>query len=326
VCSDGRPGVQIPIRPFELRTQTRELYKHGVKLKLRPQAYQLLALLLERAGDAVTREELLKRIWPSDTTHAQNTAIKELRGAPSDSVSEPRYIETLPKLGYRVISPVEAVAGAVAGVGVKGAGEKPEPAVAGGVGKEAKAVSRGPAGPRTWRWVAALVIGAVIVAGLLAIVKWRRSGRSPQAADARGRTMLAVLPFENLTGEEAQDYFSDGLTEEMIAQLGQLDPQKFGVIARTSVMHYKPSEKMDQIGRELGVQYVLEGSVRRDSGKVRINAQLIEVAGQTHLWSQQYDRELTNLLAVQGEIAGEISDEIQLTLGGQKLGAPVHPA
>jgi TolB-like protein len=287
-------------------------------------------LLLERAGDAVTREELLKRIWPSDTfvdfEHGLNTAIKELRGALSDSASEPRYIETLPKLGYRVISPVEAVAGSVAGVGVKGAGEKPEPAVAGGVGKEAEAVSREPAGPRRWRW-AGLVIGAVIVAGLLAIVKWRRSGRSPQAAVARGRTMLAVLPFENLTGEEAQDYFSDGLTEEMIAQLGRLDPQKFGVIARTSVMQYKhTSEKMDQIGRELGVQYVLEGSVRRDSGKVRINAQLIEVAGQTHLWSQQYHRELTNLLAVQGEIAGEISDETQLTLGGQKLGAPVHPA
>jgi DNA-binding winged helix-turn-helix (wHTH) protein len=129
-------------------------------------------LLLERAVDAVTREELLKRIWPSDTfvdfEHGLNTAIKELRGALSDSASEPRYIETLPKLGYRVISPVEAVAGAVAGVGVKGAGEKPEPAVAGGVGKEAEAVSREPAGPRRWR-CAGLVIGAVIVAGLLAL-------------------------------------------------------------------------------------------------------------------------------------------------------------
>jgi cholera toxin transcriptional activator len=118
VCGDGRPSV---LGPFELRTQTRELYKHGVKLKLRPQAYQLLALLLERAEDAVTREELLKRIWPSDTfvdfEHGLNTAIKELRGALSDSASEPRYIETLPKLGCRVISPVEAVAGAVAAVG-----------------------------------------------------------------------------------------------------------------------------------------------------------------------------------------------------------------
>ena len=97
--------------PFELRTQTRELYKHGVKLKLRPQAYQVLAVLLERAGDAVTREELLKRVWPSDTfvdfEHGLNTAIKELRGALSDSATEPRYIETLPKLGYRVIAPVE---------------------------------------------------------------------------------------------------------------------------------------------------------------------------------------------------------------------------
>ena len=180
---------------------------------------------------------------------------------------------------------------------------------------------------RRWQWVAVIVVGAAMIAGLLAMLKRSRPEHSAQLADVRGRTMLAVLPFENLTGEEGQEYFSDGLTEEMIAQLGRLDPQKFGVIARTSVMHYKhTSEKMDQIGRELGVQYVLEGSVRRDSGKVRINAQLIEVAGQTNLWSQEYDRELTNLLAVQAEIALEISDEIQLTLGGPKLSAPAHPA
>ena len=319
--------------PFELRTQTRELYKHGVKLKLRPQAYQVLAVLLERAGDAVTREELLKRVWPSDTfvdfEHGLNTAIKELRGALSDSATEPRYIETLPKLGYRVIAPVEGVAGA-AGVSdeestaklVPGAdrssGDQAELAVAGGSWQ----VNR-----RKWQWVAAAVIGAAVIAGSLAMLKRSRAGRSAQIADARGRMMLAVLPFENMTGEEGQEYFSDGLTEEMIAQLGRLDPQKFGVIARTSVMHYKhTSEKMDQIGRELGVQYVLEGSVRRDSGKVRINAQLIEVGGQTHLWSQEYDRELTNLLAVQAEIAQEISDEIQLTLGGPKVSAPAHPA
>ncbi len=319
--------------PFELRTQTRELYKHGAKLKLRPQAYQVLAVLLERAGDAVTREELLKRVWPSDTfvdfEHGLNTAIKELRGALSDSATEPKYIETLPKLGYRVIAPVEGVAGA-AGVSdeestarlVPGAdrssGEPPELAVP----RESRQVNR-----RKWEWIAAAVIGVAVLAGSLAMLKRSRAGHSAQIADARGRTMLAVLPFENLTGEEGQEYFSDGLTEEMIAQLGRLDPQKFGVIARTSVMHYKhTSEKMDQIGRELGVQYVLEGSVRRDSGKVRINAQLIEVGGQTHLWSQEYDRELTNLLAVQAEIAQEISDEIQLTLGGPKVSAPAHPA
>jgi TolB-like protein/Tfp pilus assembly protein PilF len=134
-----------------------------------------------------------------------------------------------------------------------------------------------------------------------------------------------VLPFQNLTGDRTQDYFSDGLTEEMIAQLGRLDPKEFGVIARTSVMHYQHSpEKVDQIGSELGVQYVLEGSVRRDSDKVRINAELIEVAGQRQLWAQQYDRELTNLLVVQAEIAREISDAIQLTLGSPERSESVR--
>jgi TolB-like protein/tetratricopeptide (TPR) repeat protein len=137
--------------------------------------------------------------------------------------------------------------------------------------------------------------------------------------------MVAVLPFKNLTGDDTQDYFSDGLTEEMIAQLGRLDPKELGVIARTSVMHYQhSSEKVDQIGSELDVQYVLEGSVRRDSQKVRINAELIEVDGQRQLWAQQYDRELTNLLVVQAEIAREISDSIQQTLGSPQHSEPIR--
>jgi TolB-like protein/Tfp pilus assembly protein PilF len=139
--------------------------------------------------------------------------------------------------------------------------------------------------------------------------------------------MLAVLPFENLTGDAAQEYFSDGLTEEMIAQLGRLDPEHLGVIARTSVMHYKHSqEQLEQIGRELGVQYVLEGSIRRDAGKVRISAQLIQMRDQSHLWARQYDRELINLLALQGEIAQEIADGIQLTLGDNKRIDSTHQA
>ena len=128
--------------------------------------------------------------------------------------------------------------------------------------------------------------------------------------------MLAVLPFENLTGDPTQEYFSDGLTEEMITQLGNLEPQRLGVIARTSVMHYKNSrEQLEEIARKLGVQYVLEGSVRRDSGKVRITAQLIRVKDQSHVWAQQYDRELNNLLTLQDEIGHAIAREIQLTLG-----------
>jgi TolB-like protein len=128
--------------------------------------------------------------------------------------------------------------------------------------------------------------------------------------------MFAVLPFENLTGDPGQDYFSDGLTEEMIAQLGHLDPNRISVIARTSVMHYKNSPaQLPEIAQDLGVQYVLEGSVRRDSDRVRINARLIQVKDQVPLWSRQYDRELSHLLALQGEIAQEVGDEIQLALG-----------
>jgi len=140
--------------------------------------------------------------------------------------------------------------------------------------------------------------------------------------------MLAVLPFENLTGDAGQEYFSDGLTEEMITQLGRLDPQRLAVIARTSVMHYKNGRQpLDEVARELRVQYVLEGSVRRDSGKVRITAQLIRASDQTHIWAHEYDRELKDLLLVQGEIAQEVADEIQLTLAdNRKPAAAARPA
>ena len=140
--------------------------------------------------------------------------------------------------------------------------------------------------------------------------------------------MVAVLPFQNLTGDPAQDYFSDGLTEEMIAELTRLNQAHLGVIARTSVMVYKVSPKpLDQIGRELGVQYVMEGSVRRDSSRVRITAQLIQIKDQTHLWAREYDRELNNSLALQSEIAQEIGDEIQISLGaGNGVKAANHSA
>jgi TolB-like protein/Tfp pilus assembly protein PilF len=141
-------------------------------------------------------------------------------------------------------------------------------------------------------------------------------GSQPDVVANSERTMVAVLPFENLTGDATQDYFSDGLTEEMIAQLGRVEPERLGVIARTSVMHYKHNdEPLEQIGRELGVQYVLEGSFRRDAGKVRIAAKLIQIKDQRDIWSQQYDRDLSGLLTLQGEIATEISDEIQNALG-----------
>jgi len=284
-------------------------------------------MLVERTGDVVTRAELRQLLWSSETfvdfEHGLNTSIKELRGVLSDTASEHRYIETLPRLGYRMIVPVDVVAPppvneAIAHLQTAAAEEL--------VGKKISH-DRMLHVLAPWRWPVLLGIFVVLIAATAAYFQWSRIRvRQPPGS---GRLMLAVLPFENLTGDVGQDYFSDGLTEEMIAQLGRLDPQRLGVIARTSVMHFKHSqEQLDQIGRELGVQYVLEGSVRRDADKVRISAQLIQVKDQTHLWAEQYDRGLTSLLALQGEIAQEIADEIHLTLGGdhKRIAADPKPA
>src|SRR5712692_9122231 len=291
---------------FEANLHARELLKHGVRVKLSGQPFQILALLLERPCEIVTREQLRERLWPSDTyvdfDHSLNTAVKKLRAVLGDSPENSRYIETIPRVGYRFIAPVQEAA-------VKKEWTAGAPLVDSGsrVQAEVKETSRR-------RWPVLLGISIVLIAALGAYFQWSRSRTGPQTSG--GRSMLAVLPFEMLTGATGQGYFSDSLTEEMIAQLGRLDPLHLGVIGRTSVMHYKDThEPLEQIGRELGVQYVLEGSVRRDANKVRVSAQLIQVKDQSHVWARQYDRELINLLALQGEIAQEIADGIQLTLG-----------
>ena len=333
-------AVQVPkyrFGPFELSPRTRELRKLGNRLKVRPQPFQVLEVLLERGGDVVTREELRERLWQADTfvdfEHGLNTAIKELRAVLSDSATEPRYIGTIPKVGYRMIVPVETAEAKSAAKTVIAMGE-PAPAIrdfvwggeSGWEGSERKQEEekRGAGWPQ---WIAGIVLGLVLVAAGIGFgAKWMRGrDEAKRGAVKNGRVLLAVLPFQNLTGDAGQEYFSDGLTEEMIAQLGLMDPEHFGVIGRTSVMHYKNTqENAEQIGRELGVQYVLEGSVRRDAERVRITAQLIRAGDQTRLWTREFDRELQSLLAVQSEIAHETADEIQQTLGAKKPSAPVE--
>src|SRR5439155_10021060 len=145
------------------------------------------------------------------------------------------------------------------------------------------------------------------------------------AALPADKIMLAVLPFENLTGDSRQEYLSDGLTEEMITQLGRMHPEQLGVIARTSAMQYKKTQKgMDQIGRELGVAYVLEGSLRRAGDRVRISAQLIQVRDQTHLWAESYERDLRDILGLQSEVAQAIAREIDLKLTPQQQARVAH--
>ena len=273
--------------------------------------------MLEHSGEVVTREELRRKLWPADTfvdfDTGLNSAIKKLRDVLSDSAEEHRYIETLHRRGYRFVAPVEVIEplpsngfrlriGSAAHRNPIGHGTKPE---------------RPPKDSTAHRWALPISLAVALLVTLAAYVSWFRPRTNHQPPS--GRSMVAVLPFENLTGDAGQDYFSDGLTEEMIAQLGRLDPEHLGVIARTSVMHYKHSpEPLEQIARELGVQYVLEGSVRRDASEVRITAQLIQTKDQSHVWSHQYDRTPNSLLSLQGEIAQEISDAIQLAVGNRR--------
>lgn len=283
---------------FELDRAAYQLRRSGHALKLERIPMEILLLLTERRGQLVTREQIVERIWGKDrfldTDNSINGAIRKLRQVLKDDSGQPRFIETVTARGYRFIAPVHEPQGSSV--------ESPAP----------------PPSPRAWRARAAALVLLVALATAAGVL-WSRTRTPPAAA---GRVTLAVLPFQNLTGDAGQEYLSDGLTEEMIAQLGAIDPQRLQVIARTSVMRYKTGQApLQRIARELGVQYVLEGSVRRDGNDVRVTAQLIQTKGQTHIWAQQYDRELKDLLALQGEIAQRIATEIRAALGGDTLRA-----
>jgi len=291
---------------------------------------EVLLLLLEERGQLVTREQIVERIWGKDafrdTDNSINGAIRKIRQVLKDDPEQPRFIQTVTGKGYRFIAPI--VENSLEQITTTLAPTKPiidgTPKLESATFSPSQSYSDDiPTTTKSNRrlWSVLVGISIVLIAGLSAYFAWVHSRIHPQLAS--GRLMLAVLPFENLTGDAGQEYFSDGMTEEMITQLGRLDPQHLGIIARTSVMHYKHSpEQLQHIGHELGVQYVLEGSVRRDSDKVRITAQLIQMKDQTHLWARQYDRELSNLLVLQAEIAQDIADEIQTALVDHK---PIPP-
>ncbi len=318
---------------YELDLGAYELRRDGRALRLPRIPMEVLRLLIEQRGNLVTRDQIIERIWGRevfvDTDNSINAAVRKIRLVLKDDADEPHIIQTVPAKGYRFVATVTemglipgslpASGETVAAADVMRTPERIAPDQTGPSQARLAAVSESPAGTRAlgWRrWATGSAIALLLVTAIGIYSGWFH--RSPSAPPAT-RVLLAVLPFENLTGDPAQEYFSDGLTEEMITELGRLDPERLGVIGRTSVMVYKQNPKpLSQIGQELGVQYVLEGSVRRDSSNVRITAQLIQVKDQTHVWARQYDRELKNLLAVQAEIAQEVTDEITLTLGDRR--------
>jgi len=325
---------------YRLDPQKPQLWRDRETVLLTAKAMGILVALVERAGEVVSKDELMEALWPDSYVEEANLTqnVFLLRKALGESAQERNYIVTVPGKGYRFAGDVRVMANGhgsrepMAESEVRGPHPSQQQGVFDGTTEDSHPnaprrkptsvsvveVER-PSPHKKWAWLA---IAVMVLAASAAVLGWRQW---PRSQPPRHRIVLAVLPFANLTGDAAQEYFSDGLTEEMITQLGHLDPQHMGVIARTSVMHYKNSQRsLEGIARDLGVDYVVEGSVRRDQGKVRITAQLIQTRDQTHIWAREYDRELASLLALQGEIAQEVGDEIQLTLGEHKL-IEAHP-
>ena len=289
--------------PFTLDPEQRALLRDGKSIALTYKAFEILHLLVENQGRALSKEEMMRQVWPDSFVDESNLAqhIFHLRKILGDTHEGQAYIETLPRHGYRFVAPVQ-----------KAPAKRAEAAVPTANTSQAGAAFAN-SNPTKLRWVIGIGAGLLLAAGIVAYVARGRIWTAAPASNAK--VMLAVLALENLSGDPQQEYLSNGLTEELITQLGSLEPGRLGVIARTSAMQYKDSHKdVRQISRELGVDYVLEGSVRRDGERVRITAQLIQVKDQTHLWAKEYDRGLKDILGLESEVAGEVAREIRLRL------------
>jgi len=307
------PSV-IRFENYELDLAAEELRKQGSSLKLQPQPFKILAYLASHSGELITRQELRDHVWPGDTfvdfDLAINQAIKQIRAVLNDDAERPRVIATLPRRGYRFIAKTASAAAAEARL------QQVSPE---GHEENAKhtAVSK-PSVPHISHarpWVA---LGAVVLL-IATVIAYRFATPKRPAAQMR----IVVLPFQNLTGDPNQEFFADGMTEEMISQLGAMNPNRLGVIARTSAVKYKNSGKgINQIGHEMGVDYVLEGSVREAGSHVRVTAQLIRVSDQMHVWSESFDRGFKDVVELQSDVAQAIARRIDVGLGQRRAAPP----
>ena len=286
---------------FDLDLHAGELRKYGVKLRLQGQPLQVLAILLESAGNLVTREELRSRLWPADTfvdfDHSLHNAIARIRETLGDSAETPRYIETLPRRGYRFIGPVDGV-------------EVPERPAPSEKAKEAP--------PRVWQSKTRAALGfALMILAAAGSAFWLvRTGLHATSAAPRIRS-IAVLPLQNLSGDPSQEYFTDGMTDELITDLAKVNALR--VISRTSVMRYKGTKKsLPEIARELNVDGIVEGSVMRSGNRVRITAQLLQASTDQHLWAETYDRDLGDVLKLQSQVAQAIAQQVRAELTPQQ--------
>jgi TolB-like protein/DNA-binding winged helix-turn-helix (wHTH) protein/tetratricopeptide (TPR) repeat protein len=300
--NEGPPSrTLVRFGVFELDADSRELRKQGLKVRLQDQPFQVLQILLERPGTVVTREELQRLIWPSDTfvdfDRGVYNAVKKLREALGDSAESPRFIETLSRRGYRFIAPVSA-----------NGSTAPSADASSIVGE----LTPARASRRTLQLSLAVAFGiAILLGAVISVVKiWPRlvGGATPQIHS------IAVLPLQNLSADSAQEYFSDGMTDALITDLAQIDNLK--VISRTSSLQYKQTKKsLPEIARELGVDGIVEGTVQRSGDRVRITAQLIYGPSDKHVWANSFEGDMGDVFTLERDVTQEIAHQIQARLG-----------
>ncbi len=299
VATAGFEVLLLRFGAFELDLKKNELRRAGVLLKLAPQQFRVLRMLAEHSGVVCTRDEIQREIWGSevfvDFDRSLNVCIAQIRAVLNDDSDAPRFIQTMPRRGYRFVSPVEQVTETVAGTpAASPPAQRPPPA------------SRRP--------MAFVVLGAVCAAS--AIYLW--TARAPA-----NRTMLAVLPFENVTNRAEDAPAIEGLTDELITGFGNILPERLGVIGRTSVMRYAArTASLREIGRELGVDYVIEGDLRGEAGRVRIGVRLVKVADQAQVWNETYEREEANLLEMEEDVAAGVTTSVVRALFPRMAPAP----
>jgi TolB-like protein/DNA-binding winged helix-turn-helix (wHTH) protein/Tfp pilus assembly protein PilF len=305
------PHSVVRFGTYQVSLQSGELRRAGLRIRVQQQPMKLLAILLEHPGEVVAREELRSRVWPNesfgDFDQALNIAIGKLRSALEDSAENPRFIETLPKRGYRFIADVSVL-------DTDARLRRPESVAADPPATESGQTLQGSGlavAPTRQPWpTRGAIVGLALVLSLSILSVWLFRSRGPALSGIRS---IAVLPLENLSGDASQNYFADGMTDELITDLAQISALR--VISRTSVMVYKGARKpLPQIARELNVDAVVEGTVLRSGDQVRITAQLIEASTDKHLWSQSYEGELRDTLALQNRVASAIADQIRINL------------
>jgi TolB-like protein/DNA-binding winged helix-turn-helix (wHTH) protein/tetratricopeptide (TPR) repeat protein len=298
VIGDSDPRT-IQFGNFEADLRAGELRRDGARIKLQEQPFRVLTLLLEHPGEVVSREELQKQLWPADTfvdfDHSLNAAIRRLRDALGDSAENPKFVETVARRGYRFLGPVSGAPAVIAPPVTKVA---PQPSMS-----------------QHRRMMMAAGVVLLLGIGALAIVLLRNRG-----ANSRGEQpikSIAVLPLGNLSGDPAQEYLADGITEAVIGRLAGIHDLR--VISRTSVMRFKDTRlSVPEIAKTLGVDAIVEGSVIREGSRIRVTAQLIRGATDGHVWSETYDRELRDVLGLESEVAQTVAKKVEVTVTGEE--------